>query len=120
HLMQNIKSAAQLLLDIGRDAVIPIILDGENAWEYYPRSGREFLRRFYNALQKDPGVEAVTVSEAIERHRDFGHLASLVPGSWINANFNVCISASEDNRSWDCLYHARNFFTQTAPRASET
>src|SRR5229473_1588794 len=119
HLMQNIKSAAQLLLDMGRDAVIPIILDGENAWEYYPRSGREFLRRFYTALQEDPGVEAVTVSEAIERHRDFGHLASLVPGSWINANFNVWIGAPEDNRSWDYLYHARNFFTQTAPRASE-
>ena len=119
HLMQNIKNAAQALLDMGRDAVIPIILDGENAWEYYPRSGREFLRRFYDALQRDPGVEAVTASEAIERHRDFGHLASFVPGSWINANFNVWISASEDNRSWDYLYHARNFFTQTAPRASE-
>lgn len=120
HLMQSIKNAAQPILDTGHDAVIPIILDGENAWEYYPRSGREFLRRFYESLQNDPGVEAVTVSEAIERHRDFGHLTSLVPGSWISANFNVWIGASEDNRSWDYLYHARNFFTQSAPRASET
>ena len=53
----------------GRDAVVSIILDGENAWEYYPKSGREFLRRFYDALQREAGVEAVTVSEAISRHR---------------------------------------------------
>ena len=119
HLMQNIKQAAQPILDKGRDAVVPVILDGENAWEYYPLSGREFLRRFYDLLQNDPGVQALTVSEAIERHRDFAPLHSLVPGSWINANFNVWIGAPEDNRSWDYLYHARNFYAQAAERASE-
>ncbi len=96
-----------------------IILDGENAWEYYPKSGREFLRRFYDKLQHEPGIEAVTVSEAIARHRDFGKLTSLVPGSWINANFNVWIGAPEDNRSWDHLYQARNFYAEAATRASD-
>ena len=119
HLMQNIRQAAQPVLNKGRDAVIPVILDGENAWEYYPRSGREFLRRFCDALQRESGVEAVTVSEAIARHKDFGQLTSLVPGSWINANFNVWIGAPEDNKSWDYLYHARNFYAQSAARASE-
>jgi alpha-amylase/alpha-mannosidase (GH57 family) len=119
HLIHNIKQAAQPVLNQGRDAIVSIILDGENAWEYYPRSGREFLRRFYDTLQREPGVEAVTVSEAIARHHDFGNLTSLVPGSWINANFNVWIGAPEDNRSWDYLHHARNFYIATAPRASE-
>ena len=119
HLIHNIKQAAQSVLNQGRDAVVSVILDGENAWEYYPRSGREFLRRFYDALQREPGIEALTVSEAISRHRDFGKLTSLVPGSWINANFNVWIGAPEDNRSWDYLYHARSFYTAAAPRASE-
>jgi len=119
HLMHNIKQAAQPVLHQGRDAVVSVILDGENAWEYYPRSGREFLRRFYDKLQREPGVEAVTVSEAIARHRDFGKLTSLVPGSWISANFNVWIGAPEDNRSWDYLFHARNFYAEAAGRASE-
>ncbi|HKS76611.1 MAG TPA: glycoside hydrolase family 57 protein, partial [Terriglobales bacterium] len=119
HLIHNIKRAAQPVLDSGRDAMVPVILDGENAWEYYPRSGREFLRRFYDALQKEPRLEAVTVSEAIERHKDPAKLGSLVPGSWINANFNVWIGAPEDNKSWDYLYHARNFYAQNAARASE-
>ena len=119
HLMNNIKQAAYPLLNNGHDAVVPIILDGENAWEYYPQSGREFLRRFYDALQREDGVEATTVSEAIQRHQQFPRLKSLVPGSWIHANFNVWIGAPEDNRSWDYLYHARNFYAQTAPEAGE-
>ncbi|HET7205115.1 MAG TPA: glycoside hydrolase family 57 protein [Terriglobales bacterium] len=119
HLMHSIRQAAKPVLDSGHDALVPIILDGENAWEYYPQSGREFLRRFYDALQSTPGVEAVSISEAVERHRTKPRLGSLVPGSWIHANFNVWIGAPEDNRSWDYLYHARNFYAQNAARANE-
>jgi alpha-amylase/alpha-mannosidase (GH57 family) len=118
HLLHSIQDAARPVLDSGRDAVLSVILDGENAWEYYPQSGREFLRRFYDALQNTPGVEAVTVSEAIERQNNFGRLTSLVPGSWINANFNVWIGAPEDNRAWDYLYHAREFYREVAPRVT--
>jgi alpha-amylase/alpha-mannosidase (GH57 family) len=119
HLINNIKEAARPVLSRGRDAVVSIILDGENAWEYYPKSGREFLRRFYDGLQHEPGLEAVTISEAISRHKDFNRLTSLVPGSWINANFNVWVGAPEDNRAWDYLHHAREFYTQHAARATE-
>jgi alpha-amylase/alpha-mannosidase (GH57 family) len=119
HLIHNIKETTQSVLARGNDAVVPIILDGENAWEYYPESGREFLRRFYDGLQGDPSIEAVTVSEAIGRHRNIHTLGSLVPGSWIHANFNVWIGAPEDNRSWDYLYHARNFFAQASQHVSE-
>ena len=83
HLIHSIKNSAQPVLDSGRDAVVSIILDGENAWEYYPQSGREFLRRFYDGLQQDSQIEAVTISEAIERHKPehFATLDRLVPGS---------------------------------------
>ena len=70
HLIYNIKQAAQPVLNQGRDAVVPIILDGENAWEYYPKSGRDFFRRLYDGLQREDGIETVTVLEAIARHRD--------------------------------------------------
>ncbi|HEY1270529.1 MAG TPA: glycoside hydrolase family 57 protein [Terriglobales bacterium] len=119
HLIRNIRHNAQPVLDKGRDAVVSIILDGENAWEYYPKSGREFLRRFYDGLQHDPGIHALTVSEAIAEHRETATFSSLVPGSWINANFNVWIGAPEDNRAWDYLFQAREFYTQASPKASE-
>ncbi|HKT87113.1 MAG TPA: glycoside hydrolase family 57 protein [Candidatus Sulfotelmatobacter sp.] len=119
HLINSIKEAAKPVLAKGRDAVVSIILDGENAWEYYPKSGREFLRRFYDGLEHESGMEAVTISEAISRHKDFNRMSSLVPGSWINANFNVWIGAPEDNRAWDYLHHAREFYAQNAARATE-
>ncbi len=118
HLINNIKEAAKSVLAKGNDAIVSIILDGENAWEYYPRSGREFLRRFYAALQNEPGLEVVTVSEAIARHKNTATFSSLVPGSWIDANFNVWIGAPEDNRAWDYLCRARDFYTQNSARAS--
>src|SRR4051812_4987225 len=117
HFIRSIKEAAEPLLQQGRDVVIPIILDGENAWEYYPESGRDFLRRVCDGLQNDSALEAVTVSEAIERHRDVPHFGSLCPGSWINANFDVWLGAPEDNKAWDYLAAARSFYTQAAPLA---
>jgi len=120
HLLRNIKDAAQPVLEQGQDAVVAVILDGENAWEYYPKSGREFLRRFYDALQLEPGLEAVTISEAMARHKNFGRLTSLTPGSWINANFHVWIGAPEDNKAWDYLHHAREFYAQNAAGANDT
>ncbi|HZD33368.1 MAG TPA: glycoside hydrolase family 57 protein [Candidatus Angelobacter sp.] len=121
HLVHNIRESARPVLERGKDAVISIILDGENAWEYYPQSGREFLRRFYDGLQRDPLIEAVTVSEAIARHKDsnFNRLNRLVPGSWINANFNVWIGAPEDNKAWDLLAEARDYYDRNADRVSE-
>jgi len=119
HLLRNLQRAAQPVLNRGQDAVLSIILDGENAWEYYPASGREFLRRFYDKLQTTPGIEALTISEAIARHHNFAHLDSINPGSWISANFNVWIGAPEDNRSWDYLNQARTYYDEHAPHAND-
>ncbi|HUR36822.1 MAG TPA: glycoside hydrolase family 57 protein [Terriglobales bacterium] len=121
HFLGKIKASAADLTNSGRDAVVPVILDGENAWEYFPGSGREFLRRLYSAIQVDPQLECVTVSEAIERHdpNRFGKLTHLVPGSWINSNFNVWIGAPEDNLAWDYLHAARELYEHRASRAPE-
>jgi alpha-amylase/alpha-mannosidase (GH57 family) len=121
HLLNNVKRAAAPVLESGRDAVLSIILDGENAWESYEGNGREFLRRFYDSLQRDPQIEPITISEAIARQKpeSFGKLRGLVPGSWIDANFNVWIGAPEDNKSWDYLSQARDFYDDNASRVRQ-
>jgi len=119
HLIQSIRKAAQPVLAAGEDATVSIILDGENAWEYYPRSGREFLRFLYDRLSREDGMEAVTVSEAIARQREFPVLGALTPGSWINANFNVWIGAPEDNRAWDLLAAARARYSEREQSVAE-
>jgi alpha-amylase/alpha-mannosidase (GH57 family) len=116
--LRRVKQAAEPVLKQGRTAVVPVILDGENAWEFYPQSGREFLRRLYDGIQREASIEALTVSEAIARKPASGKLSAISPGSWINANFDVWIGAPEDNLAWDQLSAARDFFTENAAKAS--
>jgi hypothetical protein len=111
-----VKDSADGVLKSGKDAVVPVILDGENAWESFPQSGREFLRRLYDGIQKDPAFEALTVSEAVDRSAQPQVLGSIFPGSWINANFDVWIGAPEDNLAWDHLSAARDFFNEHADK----
>ncbi|HLY99776.1 MAG TPA: glycoside hydrolase family 57 protein [Candidatus Angelobacter sp.] len=116
--IRRIKESAEAVLAKGKTPVVSIILDGENAWEYYPQSGREFLRRLYEGVLADPSFAALTVSEALDREPAPKALNTIVPGSWINANFDIWIGAPEDNVSWDRLSEARDFFTDKAPAAA--
>jgi alpha-amylase/alpha-mannosidase (GH57 family) len=116
--INRIRESTAPLLRKGIDPVVPVILDGENAWEYYPESGREFLRCLYDAIEKEEGIEALTVSEAIAREKSPRELHSIFPGSWINANFDVWIGAPEDNLAWDYLSDAREFFNENAGKAT--
>jgi len=118
--LRRVKESAAPVLAAGRDAVVPIILDGENAWESYPQSGREFLRRLYDGIQNDPGIAAMTVAEAVKVEKTPEPLASIFPGSWINANFDIWIGAPEDNTAWDYLSAARNFYAENADKVSAT
>jgi len=113
------KSAAddliRRLLDI--HAVLPhrepylvsIILDGENAWEYYRNDGRDFLRYLYEGLSRQERIESTTVGSFLNHHQARRTLGHLHAGSWISANFDVWIGHEEDNRAWDYLTEAREF-----------
>ena len=64
--LRRIRENCAGILAAGRDALVPIILDGENAWEYYDRNGRPFLRELYRAhFARTRQMRAVTVSEAL-------------------------------------------------------
>lgn len=104
--LNRIHDNCRSILGSGRDALVPIILDGENAWEYYDRNGRPFFRELYSRIQNDQSLEAITVREAFERVPP-EPLTHIFPGSWINANFDVWIGAEEDNKSWRLLLDAR-------------
>lgn len=86
--------------------IVPVILDGENAWEYFPDDGTEFLGRLYRDLSEDEQIEVVTLSDAAEVLEP-KMLPSLFAGSWINHNFRIWIGREEDNKAWDLLSDAR-------------
>lgn len=113
HFLQQIRSNCAPILRRGADAVVPVFLDGENAWEYYDKSGRSFLRDLYRRITEDPQMEALTVSEALSRVKP-QEIAGIFPGSWINANFDVWIGAEEDNKAWEYLLRARQAYDRVA------
>jgi alpha-amylase/alpha-mannosidase (GH57 family) len=100
------------------DVMVPIILDGENAWEWYEANGRPFLRALYKRISDDSRLEATTVSQALARY-EARPLDHVVPGSWINANFDIWIGAEEDNQAWDLLLDARRVYDQYAAETME-
>jgi alpha-amylase/alpha-mannosidase (GH57 family) len=102
----------------GHDVLVPIILDGENAWEWYEANGRPFLRALYQRISDDPGLQASTVSEALARY-DTRPLDHVAPGSWINANFDIWIGAEEDNQAWNLLLDARRTYEKYAADTME-
>jgi len=90
-----------------RSYLVSVILDGENAWEYYPGGGKEFLEAFYGRLSRDPMVKTVRVSDYLEQFPPNKKLTKLFAGSWINSNFKIWIGHDEDNLAWDYLNKAR-------------
>src|ERR1700730_4270805 len=91
---------------------ICLFLDGENAWEYYPGNGREFLRQFYRRIQDDQDFRALTASEAIAAAKNVPTTGGIFPASWINANFDVWIGHAEDVAAWELLWDARQAYAR--------
>ena len=95
------------------DSVVSIIMDGENAWEYYPHNGSYFLSALYEALAEHPRLELTTFSDCIrqqENHRP--PLPQLVAGSWVYGTFSTWIGDPDKNRAWDMLSEAKQVYDE--------
>ncbi len=102
--LYNIHKAVQRM---DGDYVVPIIMDGENAWEHFERDGKEFFRSFYSQVSEAGWLIPVTISEYLEKSPPRQTLPLLAPGSWIARNFDTWIGEEEENRAWDYLAGAR-------------
>ena len=102
----------------GRPALVPIILDGENCWEYYPDGGVRFLRALYRGAAKHPVIRPVRVSDHLEKHPATDRIANLYAGSWIGHNFAIWIGHREDNDGWDRLHETREFLVRREREAA--
>lgn len=92
--------------------LVPVILDGENCWEYYPDGGVSFLRSLYQNAARDPKVRPVKIGEFLRQHPPADSLHHLFAGSWISHNFAIWIGHPEDNQGWDALHAARTFLVE--------
>ncbi len=93
--------------------IITVVIDGENPWPYFPAFGEEFLRRLFEAVDSEPGLETQTISQALNSipAEQIEHLPCIFPGSWINANFRIWCGDEEKNRAWELLRETRKFYS---------
>ncbi len=98
---------------------ISVILDGENPWEYYPDSGREFLELLYERLIKEKSVKPVSFTKYLDENGPGGSLKSIFPGSWINGNFDTWMGDVEEADGWDALYNAREVLAEAGQSLSK-
>lgn len=109
----------QIRQQVGTEGrVVPVILDGENAWEFYPDNAYEFLSGLYATIAGSSDLRLATCSEVLQSSSFEGRLHRIHPGSWINANYGIWIGHPEENLAWDLLHQARQAVSQHHPAAS--
>lgn len=97
--------------------VVSVILDGENAWEYYPYNGYYFLQELYQALANHPDIEMTTFSDilAMQKAQQLPEpklLNDICAGSWVYGTFSTWIGEPAKNRAWDLLCEAKRQYDQ--------
>jgi alpha-amylase/alpha-mannosidase (GH57 family) len=95
------------------DCLITIILDGENAWEYYPENGYHFLNSLYTRLAEHPQLQLTTMEQFLnEKSPKPAHEDTLIAGSWVYGTFSTWIGDPDKNRAWELLVEAKHRFDE--------
>jgi alpha-amylase/alpha-mannosidase (GH57 family) len=102
----RLKNIQQMVND--ENAIVPIILDGENAWEYYEENGIPFLREMYQLIEGDSSLKFTTFSEYLNYNNNIEKLSYLHSGSWINSSFQIWIGHPEENQAWEFVDNAKS------------
>jgi len=93
------------------NCLITIILDGENAWEHYPRNGHYFLNHLYREMLSHPRLRMNTFSGFLaELSPERQSAERLVAGSWVYGTFSTWIGDAAKNRAWELLLDAKRAF----------
>ncbi|HLP97455.1 MAG TPA: glycoside hydrolase family 57 protein [Sideroxyarcus sp.] len=98
------------------EPVVTVILDGENAWEYYPYNAYYFLSELYAKLEAHPEIITTTFHECVQSLGDPeipvapSKLHHLVAGSWVYGTFSTWIGSPDKNRGWDLLCEAKRSY----------
>jgi len=117
HFVAQIEAIAHNSSE-GETPLVSVILDGENAWEYYPYNGYHFLNDLYAALETHPTIRTSRYCDYLDKREAQdgvgfareGELPRLVAGSWVYGNFSTWIGSPDKNHAWDLLCMAKQSY----------
>ena len=107
--------------------IVSVILDGENAWEYYPYNGYYFLSELYQALTNHPDIEMTTFSDIVDLYQSKEYkikglsapvLPQVAAGSWVYGTFSTWIGSKDKNLAWDLLCIAKKTYDSVMAKGS--
>ncbi len=113
NFVERLRNIRQLIIDKCDEsaldyAVVPIILDGENCWEYYKDNGVPFLRELFSKISDDEAIETVLFQDRVDMLNPYiPELKNVQAGSWINANFNIWAGHKDHRIAWSILADTR-------------
>ena len=104
--LKNIKKA----LPQDKPYLVTIILDGENAWEYYVDNGLPFITSLYQALCESEDFVTITPREYLQKFSNLPPISHMVPGSWVGGVLDTWIGHPEKNWAWEELRRVRELW----------
>ena len=106
--LENIDKAFK-----GKDTLVTIAMDGENAWEFYRNDGRDFLELFYQHISESDFVKTTTISQYLKLNPPQKEIKRLSAGSWIYGEFGKWIGNPYKVKAWEWLVSARKAISKT-------
>jgi alpha-amylase/alpha-mannosidase (GH57 family) len=107
--VNHLGNIGAFLGDESDQHVVSVILDGENAWEYYPDNAFHFLGALYEQLAENDRINLLTFSEALDSGKG-ASLPAMCAGSWVYGSFSTWIGDPDKNRGWDLLIAAKHCY----------
>lgn len=114
---QHVENIAGYLGDDGEECLVSVILDGENAWEYYPDNAFHFVGALYEHLTANNRINTLTFSQALD-HCKPHPLPRLCAGSWVYGSFSTWIGDPDKNLAWDMLVTAKKTYDEVLAAAA--
>lgn len=106
--LQHLNRIHNYIRNIYPKRCVVIVMDGENAWEYYKDNARSFFEHLYLSLEKSQILKTDLFTSFSQDYNFKKINRELWPGSWINADFGVWIGSSENNTYWSILAKIMN------------
>lgn len=108
-LMKRLENIRARLKEQGATGphVVSIILDGENAWEYYKNDGKDFFHAMYQAFSDSKTIKTITPSDYLKQFPEQRNLDKLFPGAWFSPNYDTWIGEPEETQAWNYLGKVR-------------
>jgi alpha-amylase/alpha-mannosidase (GH57 family) len=116
-LIGHCRNVAECLRRDNDRGLLAIVMDGENAWEYFRDNGRLFFETLYQNIDAQQDISTTTVSDFLESDAPKRSVERVYPGSWINHNFEIWIGQEQDNVSWGYLGRVRKDLVRFTDRA---